>query len=79
MLYLSQKSTEELRVITLKNDTKFEEELTCTLKNDTRNLANFDSTLENLKICTLIGYFRAKYIMFELKHYRGVMCHDTEG
>ena len=28
------KSTEELRVITLKNDAKFEEELTCALKND---------------------------------------------
>ena len=35
------KSTEELCVITLENDAKFEEELTCALKNDMRNLANF--------------------------------------
>ena len=35
---------------TLKNDEKFEEELTCVLKNDMRNLANFNQTLERLKI-----------------------------
>ena len=35
------KSTEELCVITLENDAKFEEELTCALENDMRNLANF--------------------------------------
>ena len=52
-----QKSTEEFCVVTLKKDAKFEEELTCVLKNDMRNLANFDSTLENLKICTLMGSF----------------------
>ena len=34
MLCLRQKSTEELCVITLKNDAKFEEQLTCALKND---------------------------------------------
>ena len=43
-----QKSTEELYVITLKNDEKFEEEMTCALKNDMMNLANFDPTLESL-------------------------------
>ena len=42
----TEKSTEELCVITLKNDAKFEEELTCTLKNDVRNLVNFDATLK---------------------------------
>ena len=35
------KSTEELCVMTLENDAKFEEELTCALENDMRNLANF--------------------------------------
>ena len=30
------------------------------------------------KICTLMGSFWRKYIMFELKKYRGVMFHDTE-
>ena len=37
-------------VITMKNDAKFEEELTCTLKSDMRNFANFDPTVERLKI-----------------------------
>ena len=46
----AKKSTEELCVIILKNDAKFEEELTCALKNDMKNLANFDSTLESPKI-----------------------------
>ena len=40
----------------LKNDAKFEEKLACTLENDMRNLANFDLTLENLKICTLTHF-----------------------
>ena len=30
------------------------------------------------KICTLIGCFWAKYIMFELKKYRGVIFDGTE-
>ena len=30
------------------------------------------------KICTLIGLFRAMYITFDLKNYRGVIFHDTE-
>ena len=37
------KFTEELCVMTMKNDAKFEEELTCHLKIDMRNLTNFDS------------------------------------
>ena len=57
ILCLTRKSTEELCVISLKKDTKFEEELTCALKNDKRNLANFDTTPESLKICTLMGSF----------------------
>ena len=46
----SQKSSEELCVITLKNDEKLEQDLTCALKNDMKNLANFDPTLESLKV-----------------------------
>ena len=30
------------------------------------------------KSCTLIGPFLAKYIMFDLKKYRGVIFHSTE-
>ena len=31
------------------------------------------------KICTLMGCFRPKYIIFELKKYRGVMFNGIEG
>ena len=34
--------TEELCVMTLKNDAKFEKEFTCQFKTDMRNLTNFD-------------------------------------
>ena len=54
---LSQKRAGELRVITLKNDAKFEEELTCALKNSMKNVVNFDPTLESFKICFLMGSF----------------------
>ena len=63
---MSQKSAEELYVITLKNDAKFEEELTCALKNHTGNLVNFTGTLKNFKICNCRD-FCPRYIMFELK------------
>ena len=39
---MSLKSTEKLSVMTMKNDAKFEEELTCHFKIDMRNLMNFD-------------------------------------
>ena len=41
---MSLKLTGELFVITMKNDAKFEEELTCQFKIDMRNLTNFDSS-----------------------------------
>ena len=34
--------------------------------------------LESLKTFTLMGSFWAKYTLFELKKYRGVIFHDTE-
>ena len=39
---MSLKSTEELFVMTVKNDAKLEEELTCHFKVDMRNFMNFD-------------------------------------
>ena len=39
---MSLEFTEELCVMTMKNDAKFEEELTCYFKIDMRNLTNFD-------------------------------------
>ena len=41
--------TEELCVMTIKNDTKIEEELTCCFKNDMRNLTNFDPSTQKSK------------------------------
>ena len=34
--------------------------------------------LENLKFCTLMGWFWPKYIMFQLKKYKGVMYDGTQ-
>ena len=39
---MSLKLTGELFVMKMKNDAKFEEELTCQLKADMRNLTDFD-------------------------------------
>ena len=39
---MSSKFTEELRFMTMKNDAKSEEELTCHFKIDMGNLINFD-------------------------------------
>ena len=44
---MSLKSTEELCIMTMKNDANFEEEMTCRLENDMRNMANFHQS--NLK------------------------------
>ena len=38
---MSLKSTEELSVMTMKNDAKFEEKITCHFKVDLKNLTNF--------------------------------------
>ena len=62
--------------MTMKDYAKFEEELTCHFKVDMRNLTNFDSSIS--KIFILMGSFWAKYILFELKNYRGVIFHKTE-
>ena len=43
------KITEELCVMAMKNNAKFEEELTCHFKTDMRNLTNFDSSTQKSK------------------------------
>ena len=40
------KFAEELCVMAMKNNAKFEEELTCHFKTDMRNLTNFDSSTQ---------------------------------
>ena len=43
------KFTEELCVMTMKNDTKIEQELTCCFKIDMRNFTNFDPSTQKSK------------------------------
>ena len=43
---MSLKFTEELCVMKMKNDSKFEEDLTCQFKIDTKNLMNFDPSTQ---------------------------------
>ena len=51
---MSLKFTEELLcVTTMKNDAKFEEELTCHSKIDMGNLTNFDSSIWKSQKCSL--------------------------
>ena len=46
---MSLKLTGKLRVMTMKNDAKLEEELTCQFKIDMRNLTNFDLSTQKSK------------------------------
>ena len=70
---------EELFSIALNIDATFERKLTCAFKNDMRNLANFyQSMFGSQKIGPLIGSFCSKQKMYELKIYRGALCHDNE-
>ena len=46
---MSLKFTKELCLMTMKNDIKIEEELTCHFKTDMRNFTNFDSNTQKSK------------------------------
>ena len=61
------KFTEELCVMTMKNNAKFEEKLTCHFKTDMRNLTNFDSSTGKSKKLLFNWLLWPKYIMFELR------------
>ena len=57
----AKKSTEELCLMALNIDAKFEGKLNCAFKNNMRNLVNFhQSTFESLKSGTLVGSFYPK-------------------
>ena len=52
------KSVEELCLMALNVDVKFEGKITCVFKNDMKNFANFhQSIFESLKIGILMGSF----------------------
>ena len=76
--YMSLKFTEELCVMTMKNDAKFERKLTC-LSNWREEFDEFWPGHSNIsKSSTLMASFRPKYIIFELNRYRGVIFDGTE-
>ena len=62
----------------LESDAKFEKNLIFGLGNNIKSLANFYQSTCNLKMGTLMGFFCPKLKIFELKIYRGVMCHENE-
>ena len=61
------KFTEELCVMTMKNNAKFEEELTFHFKTDMRNLTNFDSSTQKSKKMLFNWLLWPKYLMFEIR------------
>ena len=63
-------------MIALKIDKKFEGELACASKNCHEEFGKFSP--EHFKVCKLMASFCLKFKMYELKIYRGVMCHDNE-
>ena len=65
--YLSLKVTGELCVMTMKNDKKFKEDLACQFKIEEFDEFWLTHHLETSKMCTLMGCFWPKHIMFELK------------
>ena len=64
--------------MTLKNDAKFKEKLTCGFKYDMRHLVNFYPTTQKSEYFFSMGYFCPKYTRFELQKHRGAIFHDTE-
>ena len=63
----------------LKRDSKFVEESTSRFKIGIRNFIKFDpSARKSQKFSFLMDSFWAKYKLFELKKYRGVIFHENE-
>ena len=65
--------------MTMANDAKFEGGMNLSIQNWHEEFDEFWSEYSKIsKMYTLKGYFWSKYIMFELKKYRGVMLYGTE-
>ena len=64
--------------MTLESDAKFEEKLTCGLENNMKNLLNFHQSTWKFQNCDFYEVLLSKVEMYELKIYRGVMCHESE-
>ena len=77
---MSLKSTEELYVMTMKNDTKFEKELTCQFKIDMRNLMNFDPSTWKSQNFHFNGLLMSKvYIVWAKKVRRSNLSWNWRG
>ena len=57
----------------LKSDANFEEKLTFCFKNDMSNLVSFNASSGKSENLHFDGLLRRKYVMSELKKYRGVV------
>ena len=64
--------------MTLESDAKFEEKLTCGLENNMKNLVNFHQSTWKSQNWDFYEVLLSKVEMYELKIYRGVMCHESE-
>ena len=64
--------------MTIKNDAKFQKELSGQFKIDMMNNKGLPKHSKTSQICTLMGWFWPKYIMFELRKHRGVMYDGTQ-
>ena len=64
--------------MTLKNDAKFKEKLTCGFKYEMKNLVCFHPNPQKSEIFFSIGSFCAKYTRFEAQKYKEVIFRDTE-
>ena len=62
----------------LESDANHEEKVTSALKNGMKNLANFHQSSQKSQIWDFYWVFLSKAENYELKVYRGVMCHDNE-
>ena len=68
----------KLSFMTLESDAKFEEKLTCGFENNMKNLANFHQSTWKSQNWDFDGILCPKLKIYELKIYRGVICHDNE-
>ena len=59
-------------------DAKFEGKLTFAFKNDMKNLGNFHQSTWKSQNLDFDGILLSKVEMYELKIYRGVICHGNE-
>ena len=59
-------------------DAKFDEKLAFSFKNNMRNLGNFHQSTGKSQNLDFDEMFYSKQKMYDLKIYRGVICHDHE-